>query len=85
MKDHDVLILARGLSVLVYLVGGSMLQVLLWKTPDGTCLNALMTKPAMWMVYLFVALFFCEHFISAMKRRMAKNERRKRIRENHGD
>lgn len=87
MKDRNVLIFARGLSVLVYLVGGSTLQVLLWKTPDGTYLKALMTKPALWMAYLFVALVFCEHFIRAMKRRRAENERLTRIGKdhNHGD
>jgi len=73
MNDRHILFFARGLSVLVYLVGGGTLQVLLWKTPDGTYLKALMTKPVLWMAYLFIALVLCEYFVRAMKRKREKS------------
>ena len=68
MKDWKVLI-ARTISLLVWLLGGGALQIGLWKTSDRTYFDALMQHPYLWIVYLFLGLLAGEHCLRLIKRR----------------
>ena len=68
MKEWKVLI-ARTISLLVWLLGGGALQIGLWKTSDRTYFDALMQHQYLWIVYLFLGLLAGEHCLRLIKRR----------------
>jgi len=40
---------------------GTALQLLLWHTPEEPFSDAMTSKPLMWIVYFFVAVFLAEY------------------------
>lgn len=68
MRDWKVLA-ARVISAAVCLIGGGMLQIAFWKTPDVTYAAALIRHPYLWIIYFLVALLAGEHSLRLMKRK----------------
>lgn len=67
MRDWKVL-MARVISAAVCLIGGGILQVVLWKVPDESYADALIRHPYLWIVYFLISLLVGEHSLRLMKR-----------------
>jgi len=56
------------LGCLPGLVIGSIAQLLLWKKDDVSVFQALVTSPALWILYLIVGALIAEHGMRLLKR-----------------
>jgi hypothetical protein len=52
----------------VFLLVGAALQIIFWKTPANTYLDALGRHPYLWVIYLFLAFFTGEPILRLIKR-----------------
>jgi len=68
MKDRNVFI-SRVISGLVLLGGGAASQIALWKTTDNNYIEALVSQPYLWIIYLFIGLLIGEHCLRTLKRK----------------
>jgi len=60
MKNRKTFV-ARAIAALVCLFAGGTLQIVFWKTPDRTYLEALTQHSYLWIVYLLLGLLAGEH------------------------
>jgi hypothetical protein len=61
-------VLARMLGALVFVLGGSALQLVLWKRPGAGYLDALERHSYLWFFYLFLSLVVGEHSLKWLNR-----------------
>lgn len=64
------------MRIIVLLVGllafGAALQVVFWKTPDNTAVQALLSHPYLWLIYFLIGVLGSEHLVNSFRRRFEK-------------
>ena len=53
MRDRKVLV-ARMISAVSFVLVGSVAQIVLWKVPDGSYLDAFSHWSFLWIIYLLI-------------------------------
>jgi hypothetical protein len=61
-------VLARILGALALVLGGSAIQLVLWKRHDAGYLDALEQHSYLWFFYLFLSLLVGEHSLEWLNR-----------------
>ena len=68
MEAKTKVIAARIIGGLVFIIGGSIVQICLWRSVSENNFEALFHWPFLWIVYFFIALLAAEHSLRWMKR-----------------